>query len=37
MPRRNRVTPLGEIVAHPARGLVFGNRGCLHDDEGQIR
>jgi hypothetical protein len=37
MPRRNRVTPLGEIVAHPARGLVFGNRGCLHDAEGQIR
>jgi hypothetical protein len=37
MPRHNRVTPLGEIVAHPARGLVFGNRGCLHDDEGHIR
>lgn len=37
MPRRNRVTPLGDIVAHPARGLVFGNRGCLHDDEGRIR
>jgi hypothetical protein len=37
MPRRNRVTPLGEIIAHPARGLVFGNRGCLHDDEGRVR
>jgi hypothetical protein len=37
MPRQNRMTPLGEIVAHPARGLVFGNRGCLHDDEGRIR
>jgi hypothetical protein len=37
MARRNRVTPLGEIVAHPARGLVFGNRGCLHDDEGRLR
>jgi hypothetical protein len=37
MPRQNRVTPLGEIVAHPARGLVFGNRGCLHDDDGRIR
>ena len=37
MPRRNRVTPLGDIVAHPARGLVFGNRGCLHDDDGRIR
>jgi len=34
---QNRVTPLGEIVAHPARGLVFGNRGCLHDDRGVIR
>jgi hypothetical protein len=37
MPRRNRVTPLGDVVAHPARGLVFGNRGCLHDDGGRIR
>jgi hypothetical protein len=37
MPRRNRVTPLGEIIAHPARGLVFGNRGCLHDEHGRIR
>jgi hypothetical protein len=37
MPRQNRVTPLGDIIADPARGLVFGNRGCLHDDEGRIR
>ena len=37
MPRQNRVTPLGDIIAHPARALVFGNRGCLHDDEGRIR
>jgi hypothetical protein len=37
MPLRNRVTPLGELVADPARGLVYGNRGCLHDDHGQIR
>jgi hypothetical protein len=37
MPRRNRVTPLGELVADPARGLVYGNRGCLHDDAGRIR
>jgi hypothetical protein len=36
VPLRNRVTPLGELVAHPARGLVYGNRGCLHDDEGRI-
>ena len=36
MPRQNRVTPLGELVADPARGLVYGNRGCLHDAEGRI-
>jgi hypothetical protein len=37
MPHRNRATPLGELVADPARGTVFGNRGCLHDDDGRIR
>ncbi|MET0801524.1 MAG: hypothetical protein ABWZ53_10190 [Actinomycetota bacterium] len=37
MPLRNRVTPLAELVAEPARGLVYGNRGCLHDGEGRIR
>jgi hypothetical protein len=37
MPLQNRVTPLGELVAHPARGLVYGNRGCLHDEAGRIR
>ena len=37
MPLQNRVTPLGELIADPARGLVFGNRGCLHDAEGRIR
>jgi hypothetical protein len=37
MALRNRVTPLNEIVADPARGLVYGNRGCLHDAEGRIR
>jgi hypothetical protein len=37
MPLQNRVTPLGELVASPARGLVYGNRGCLHDAEGAIR
>jgi hypothetical protein len=37
MPLRNRVTPLSELVADPARGLVYGNRGCLHDDLGRIR
>jgi hypothetical protein len=35
--RRNRVTPLSELIADPARGLVYGNRGCLHDDRGEIR
>ncbi len=37
MPRQNRVTPLGELIADPARGLVYGNRGCLHDGAGRIR
>jgi len=36
-PLPNRVTPLGELVAEPGRGLVYGNRGCLHDAEGTIR
>ena len=30
MPLQNRVTPAGEIVADPSRGLMMGNRGCLH-------
>jgi hypothetical protein len=34
---QNRVTPLSELIADSARGLVYGNRGCLHDDEGRIR
>jgi hypothetical protein len=37
MPLQNRVTPLGELVADPARGLVYGNRGWLHDGSGRIR
>src|SRR5262245_8607167 len=37
MPRQNRVTPLGDLIADPARGLVYGNRGCLHDEHGRIR
>jgi hypothetical protein len=37
VPLQNRVTPLGSLVADPARGLVYGNRGCLHDDLGRIR
>jgi hypothetical protein len=37
MPRQNRITPFGEIIAVPERGTFFGNRGVLHDDEGNIR
>jgi hypothetical protein len=37
VPLQNRVTPLSELVADPARGLVYGNRGCLHDETGRIR
>jgi hypothetical protein len=37
VPLQNRVTPFGELIAHPARGLVYGNRGCLHDESGRIR
>ena len=37
MPLQNRVTPLGELIEAPARGLVNGNRGCLHDAQGHIR
>ena len=37
MALQNRVTPAGEIIADPARGAVFGNRGCLHDAAGRIR
>jgi hypothetical protein len=36
VPRRNRVTPSGEIIATEARGLLFGNRGVLHDDQGRL-
>jgi hypothetical protein len=37
MPKQNRVTPLGEIIATPERGLFMGNRGVLHDLEGHIK
>ena len=37
MPFQNRVTPLGELIATPERGLVYGNRGRLHDEHGDIR
>ena len=31
MPLQNRVTPFGDIVAIPERGLMMGNRGIIHD------
>ena len=31
------MSPLGELIADPARGLVYGNRGCLHDEHGCVR
>jgi hypothetical protein len=37
MPFQNRVTPLGELIATPERGLLYGNRGRLHDERGRIR
>jgi hypothetical protein len=37
VPLQNRVTPRGELIATPERGLVYGNRGCLHNDLGEIR
>lgn len=37
MSLQNRVTPFGEIVPLPGRGLMMGNRGILHDDYRRIR
>lgn len=31
MPLQNRVTPTGDIVAIPDRGMFVGNRGIIHD------
>ena len=36
MPHRNRVTPAGEIIASPARGLFMGNRGRLLNSRGEM-
>ncbi|MBS0241413.1 MAG: hypothetical protein JSS20_04495 [Proteobacteria bacterium] len=37
MPLQNRVTPEGDIVATPARGLMMGNRGgAFHDAEKRL-
>ena len=31
MPLQNRVTPFGDIIAIPQRGMFTGNRGIIHD------
>jgi hypothetical protein len=36
LPRRNRVTPFGTLIAVSARGTLMGNRGRLHDDQQRI-
>ena len=36
MPRQNRVTPHGELIAVPDRGMFWGNRGPLLDREGRL-
>jgi hypothetical protein len=37
MPMRNRVTPMGDIVAIPQRGAWLGNRGILHEGTAVVR
>ncbi len=37
MPRQNRVTPFGDIIATPERCTFLGNRGILHDAQGRLR
>jgi len=36
MPLQNRVTPTGDIIATPHRGLFTGNRGIIHDPATKI-
>jgi hypothetical protein len=36
MPRQNRLTPFSTIQAVAARGTLMGNRGILHDEQGQL-
>ena len=33
MPLQNRVTPTGEIISTPHRGMFTGNRGIIHDPQ----
>jgi hypothetical protein len=37
LPLQNRITPFGELLATACRGTLMGNRGCLHDEQRQIR
>lgn len=37
MPLKNRVDPFKLLHAVPQRGAWFGNRGCIHDRQGNIR
>lgn len=37
MPYQNRVTPYSQLIATPERGALMGNRGCLHNERGEIR
>ena len=36
MPLQNRVTPFGDFIATPAKGIFMGNRGILHDEQGNL-
>lgn len=36
MARQNRVRPDGQLIAVPDRGLFWGNRGVLHDRNGNL-
>jgi hypothetical protein len=36
MARQNRVTPRGDLIAVPDRGMFWGNRGVLHDAGGRL-
>jgi hypothetical protein len=37
LPWQNRVTPFGDIEVSRARGLLMGNRGILHSEDGTLR
>jgi hypothetical protein len=37
MPARNRVTPMGDVVAVELRGRWMGNRGCIHEGRDIVR